>query len=209
MIASLPGPPTIDSMTCSDHSSPHSDPALPACFELVRSWLAATDADALFRRLVDGVDWQHSGYLFGRPMPRLTAWFGSSSYSYSNTAHPPLPWPAELDALRSQLEQSTGARYNSCLANLYRHGRDSVGWHADDEPPLGDRPTIASLSLGATRDFNIKPRDGGGLVRLPLRHGDLLVMRDESQLDWRHSLPKRQKLTASRVNLTFRWFDTA
>lgn len=158
---------------------------------------------------MDQVAWEHPGYLFGHPVPRLTAWFGSSSYGYGHTTHVPLRWPPELDALRSRLERSTASRYNSCLAKLYRHGQDSVGWHADDETPLGERPTIASVSLGATRDFSLKRKDGSGLVQIPLRHGDLLVMREESQLDWRHSLPKRPKVKASRLNLTFRWFDTA
>ena len=83
-----------------------------------------------------------------------------------------------------------------------------MGWHADDEAPLGARPTIASVSLGVTRDFNIKRRTVAASSHSVSGNGDLLVMRHESQLSWLHCLPKRPKVTARRVNLTFRWFDS-
>lgn len=181
---------------------------LPDCFELIPSWMASGDADLLLQQLTGQAPWEHPGMFRGHPIPRLTAWFGDGVYTYSTTTYQPMPWLPELDDLRTRVEEATGARYNSCLANLYRHGRDSVGWHADDEAPLGERPTIASVSLGVTRDFNIKRKDRSGLVTIPLGHGDLLVMRNESQLSWLHCLPKRPKVTARRVNLTFRWFDS-
>lgn len=183
---------------------------LPPCFELVRSWLSPSRADLLLGQLRKQVDWEQPPSFRGHPVPRLTAWYGGSAYSYSATTHQPKAWVPELDELRGELEDATGARFNSCLANLYRNGLDSVAWHADDEAPLGERPTIASVSLGATRDFNIKRRDrGSGLATVPLGHGDLVVMRDESQLDWLHCVPKRPKVTDLRVNLTFRWFGPA
>lgn len=96
------------------------------------------------------------------------------------------------------------------LINLYRDGKDSVAWHADDEPELGDAPVIASLSLGATRDFQMRHRNAGcnGLpvLKLPLASGSLLIMRGPTQKYWLHQVPKRLGRSAPgpRINLTFR-----
>jgi hypothetical protein len=52
--------------------------------------------------------------------------------------------------------------FNSCLLNLYRSGRDAIGWHSDDEALFGLRPVIASVSLGERagmrRDFFLRRR---------------------------------------------------
>jgi alkylated DNA repair dioxygenase AlkB len=105
------------------------------------------------------------------------------------------------------VEQATAHRFNSVLLNLYRNGRDSMGWHADDEPELGPAPAIASVSLGALRRFRLRPR--AGLVHAPLSldlpHGSLLLMRGPTQQHWQHALPKTARPVGPRLNLTFRW----
>ena len=184
---------------------------LPAGFELVAGWVPGAEAAELFTHLREVVPWEHKRVLvFGKehPVPRLTCWFGPSAYSYSgstNEAHPITSIPA-LEDLRQHLESFTGASFNSLLANYYRDGRDSMGWHSDDEVELGPSPTIASVSLGAARDFHLRPRGGGPVVRARLGGGDLLVMSGRSQMDWQHSLPKRAA-SEPRINLTYRLFD--
>jgi alkylated DNA repair dioxygenase AlkB len=37
-----------------------------------------------------------------------------------------------------------------------------------------------------------------------LEHGSLLIMKDATQTNWLHSLPKSKKITQPRINLTFR-----
>lgn len=151
---------------------------------------------------------QQSARMYGREVatPRLTAWFGDAAYVYSGTVNPPHAWLPELEDLRARLEAETGARYNSCLANQYRDGRDGVSWHSDDEAELGLQPVIASLSLGSTRDFRLRHQDSREVTTIALSHGDLLVMRDDSQEAWRHSIPKRAH-AGPRINLTFRWYE--
>ena len=107
--------------------------------------------------------------------------------------------------LRERIERATGARYNSVLANLYRDGNDSNGWHADDEASLGPQPTIASLSLGATRRFLLRHRADGTTVELALEHGSLVVMAGLSQKCWKHTIPKERRVREPRINLTFRY----
>lgn len=119
----------------------------------------------------------------------------------------PQHWLSELDELRKLLEGRLGLRFNSVLANLYRDGHDSMGWHSDNEPELGDEPAIASISLGAERDFLIRNCDRRAAAEkhvIPLTHGSLLLMQGKSQQDWQHALPKRRKVLAPRINLTFR-----
>lgn len=166
----------------------------------------------LFTLLNDTLAWrQESITLFGRRMlqPRLLAWYGDPQavYRYSGQRHEPLPWSAVLGELRTRVEAITGARFNSVLANLYRDHRDSMGLHADDEPELGERPVIASLSLGEERIFRLKHRQRRDLkpVRIPLTDGSLLVMAGDTQRHWKHEVPKQSRPCGPRINLTFRW----
>ncbi len=180
----------------------------PACVAHTPGWLDPTEADELFAVLTTGIPWEQKTIrMYGREVavPRLTAWFGDAAYTYSGTENVPRAWLPELEALRVRLEDETGAQFNSCLANVYRSGRDGVGWHSDDEPELGAQPTIASVSLGDTRDFKLRHQTSREVSTIPLGHGDLLVMRDESQSSFRHSIPKRAH-AGTRINLTFRYY---
>ena len=117
----------------------------------------------------------------------------------------PHPWLPELLPLRERLQRELGQPFNSVLANRYRDGRDAMGWHSDDEPELGPRPVIASLSLGGTRRFVFRHRhDPAKKFALELPHGSLLVMAGDTQANWRHALPRTTRAVPPRLNLTFR-----
>lgn len=174
---------------------------------LIEDMLTVADADRAFAGLIDNVDWhQEKASLFGRkiPLPRLTAWYGEHGYSYSGIDHEPAQLTPDLLALQTTIERLTSARFNSVLINLYRDGRDSMGWHSDDEASLGSEPEIASLSLGATRRFHLKHRTGDERLSLDLAHGSCLIMRGRCQAAWRHQVPKTKKPVGARINLTFR-----
>ncbi len=177
--------------------------ATPGCVTHTRGWIGPAEADTLFTTLSRGIPWEQKPAAFGTMTPRLTAWFGSEPYTYSGIRNAANPWLPELDVLRRRLETETGAEYDSCLANLYRNGQDSVSWHADDEPELGHNPTIASISLGGVRDFKLRHNQTRAVSNFALGHGDLLLMQGESQSAYRHSVPKRARAEA-RINLTFR-----
>ena len=120
----------------------------------------------------------------------------------------PLPWMPELEEVRDGVQRTTGRKFNSVLLNYYRDGNDTVGWHADDEPGLGLTPFIASLSLGAERDFVLRRNDDPkAKVTIALTHGSLLVMAGETQGNWQHAIPRRKRVSEPRVNLTFREFE--
>jgi alkylated DNA repair dioxygenase AlkB len=174
-----------------------------------RGFLDAAAADELLRELLQSVPWKQEHLrLYGReiPFPRLTAWCGDPGavYTYSGIVNEPRAWTAGLARLRDRLHVALGVRFNSALLNLYRTGSDSMGWHADDEHELGERPLIASVSLGATRRFELRPLRKGDSRGLALEHGSLLVMSGDTQRCWKHQVPKEPTVRASRVNVTFR-----
>ena len=149
--------------------------------------------------------------LFGRRVaqPRLSLWMGDADavYRYSGRTFEPRPWNEPVARLRDRVERTVGRPFNSVLINLYRHGGDSMGYHADDEPELGPEPVIASVSVGAARRFVLRPRKEKGSTgarELLLTSGSLLVMREGVQRAWVHGVPRDRSVTAARLNLTFR-----
>lgn len=177
---------------------------------LLHPWvLGDDDAGGVFSRLMQEVAWESRTItVFGKrhPEPRLSAWYGDDGarYSYSGIDLEPSAWTPTLTRLRALCEQVSGASYNSVLCNLYRDGNDKMGWHSDDEPALGAEPTIASLSVGATRRFRLRHRGTREVVECALDTGSLLVMSGLSQKCWMHEVPRQKKIVEPRINLTFR-----
>jgi alkylated DNA repair dioxygenase AlkB len=178
---------------------------------LYENFFSEFQSDELFQTLKTEIEWEHQYIkIFGKtnPIPRLTAWYGDpgKSYTYSRILHHPKPWTAALLDIKKQVESLAEVKFNSVLLNLYRHGRDSVDWHSDDEPELGKNPIIASVSLGATRDFWLKHRSNPDLpvIRVGLAHGSVLLMKGSTQAHWLHKVPKTRRPVGDRVNLTFR-----
>ncbi len=172
-------------------------------------FFTAGESARIFEQLKAQIRWRQDVMRFGRRevrQPRLTAWYGDDgkTYVYSGINNHPLPWTALLLALKAKAEEFAESAFNSVLLNYYRDGGDSVGWHADNEPELGGRPVIASLSFGATRTFELRRRTTGNVAKLPLTSGSILVMRGTTQHDWVHRVPKEPG-SASRINLTFRF----
>lgn len=173
-------------------------------------WIEPARADSLFTTLQREVAWEARALtMFGRVIeqPRRIAFQGDDGvvYRYSNDDYHAAPWHPAVAALRDRLEDDYGTPFNSVLLNLYRDGRDGMGWHADDEPELGDRPMIASISLGAVRRFVLRSRAGPARkIDLALAPGSLLLMAGDLQQRWQHQVPKTARPVGPRINLTFR-----
>lgn len=173
-------------------------------------FFSRADADRLLDELVETTEWrQDSMKMFGelKPLPRLTAWYGDpgARYVYSGIVNEPLPWTAALAEVKDAVEAAAGVPFNGVLLNRYRTGRDSMGWHADDEPEFGGNPVIASVSFGGARNFQLKHKRRNELkASVELTHGSLLIMRGGTQANWLHQVPKTSKPVGERLNLTFR-----
>jgi len=178
------------------------------CLEYHPGFLQKQLADRYLQHLWDELKWvQKEIVIFGRRrlQPRLIAWYGDSSanYGYSGLSLTPLSWHPGLLEIRRQVEEFTSAGFNSVLANAYRDGNDSMGWHRDDERELGPMPLIASVSLGEERRFLVR-ENGKRSSGMTLGHGSLLIMKGSFQRRFSHSLPKTRRNIGLRINLTYR-----
>ena len=161
----------------------------------------------VFARLLAETDWrEETVVVYGKRhlQPRLSAWYGEKAYAYSGLRLQPTPFTPLLMILRDAVEAATGHAFNSVLLNYYRNERDSMGLHSDDEPELGPRPAIASLSFGEARTFLLKHKHTRQTVRVPLTDGSLLLMAGDTQQYWLHGINKMTKSLQGRINLTFR-----
>lgn len=167
-------------------------------------------ADTLFEKLKAEIPWQQDDItVFGKtyPQPRLTALYGNEGkpYSYSNIVMQPHPWNALLQFIKSEIEEIVEENFTTVLLNYYRDGKDSNGWHADNEKELGRNPVIASVSFGAERSFHLQHNTiKEQKLKINLEHGSLLIMKGTTQHFWKHQIPKTAKPIGPRINLTFR-----
>ncbi len=167
-------------------------------------------ADHYFQTLLKETSWQQDHIkIFGKtyPQPRLTALYGEAGkpYSYSNITMHPLPFTKTLEDIKKRAETVSAKQFTSVLLNLYRDGKDSNGWHSDDEKELGIDPMIASVSFGEARSFHFRHKKGKRpKQKLLLEHGSLLLMKGTTQHHWQHQIPKTARKVGPRINLTFR-----
>lgn len=168
------------------------------------------ESEDFLRQLQQEVGWKHEKIrLFGRDVlqPRLTAWYGDAgkAYSYSGITMQPGAWTPALLEIKQRVEATAQVTFNSALLNLYRNGKDSVGWHRDNEKELGKNPVIGSVSFGATRQFQLRNhKEKTRIIRVELSSGSFLLMRGETQHFWEHRIPKTTRTTGPRINITFR-----
>lgn len=166
---------------------------------LYRGWLALERANALLATIHATTAWTaERRKMYDRfiDVPREQAWFGDDRER---------PFTRALAALRAELEAFAATRFSYVLLNRYRDGADSVAWHNDREVAGLPRPVIASLTLGATRAFDLRAKaDRSRVVSVDLDHGDLIVMRGAAQARFEHRIAKDRRVTGERINLTFR-----
>ena len=181
-----------------------------ASIEYYPNFFEVLQSEQLFTKLLNEIPWQLDNItIFGKthPQPRLTALFGNEGkpYSYSNIVMQPHPWNPILMFIKTEIETICDENFTTVLLNLYRDGRDSNGWHADNEKELGRNPVIASVSFGAERSFHLKHNSiPDAKQKITLENGSLLIMKGETQHFWKHQIPKTTKPIGSRINLTFR-----
>lgn len=178
---------------------------------IYQNFFEELESDRFFQELRSSINWRQDQIkIFGREVnqPRLTAWYADEgkSYKYSSITMHPDAWTPILLSIKDRIEQVLELNFNSVLLNLYRHGKDYVSWHSDDEPELGNNPTIVSVSFGATRRFQLRHKSNKDLdtVEVSLTHGSLLIMKGSTQHFWKHQVPKTSKISSERINLTFR-----
>ena len=179
--------------------------------QYVANAFTAREADRLFQSLLDAIPWRTATLTIAgqkRPLPRLQCWMADQgrSYSYSGLKLTPHPWNSDVLRIKARLEQLCEHSFNSVLLNYYRGGSDSVSWHADDETELGPNPIVASVSLGAQRTLEFKPKFNLTTPKkqIVLGSGSILIMGKTIQNNWLHQIPKISGTIDPRISLTFR-----
>lgn len=185
-----------------------------ASFRLVPNVIPTPKLESLLMQFLTPETPLHSRWfqnqirLFGKTIdePRLIQWMSDEGvyYRYSGSLLKPTAWLPEIEEIRQRLQQRCSDRFNSALINFYRNGNDYMGWHSDNEASLGLTPTVASISLGAVRDFDVRANDRTWQCRFRIPSGWALLMSGQSQKISKHQLPKRTRLAEPRINLTFR-----
>ena len=174
------------------------------------NFFSKEECDIYFKSLLNNLNWKEDTIkVFGKTylQPRLTAFYADNTktYKYSNITMTPNVFDGELLKIKRSIEAKLKIKFTSCLANLYRDGKDSNGWHADNEKELGTNPIIASVSFGSERVFHFKHRFDKALKnKLTLENGSLLLMKGKTQHNWLHQIPKTKNPIGKRINLTFR-----
>jgi alkylated DNA repair dioxygenase AlkB len=183
-----------------------------ADLEIYPEFFSDEESKVIFSSLRVETKWEQGSIVyFGtrHRLPRLTAWYGDpgARYTYSRIANAPHAWTTLLLEIKRKVELMSLSKFNSVLLNFYRSGADSVAWHQDNEPELGESPTIASVSFGATRPFQMRHKSRQDLRRedIMLSNGSLLIMRGSTQKYWEHQIPKTARPIGERINLTFRY----
>lgn len=160
-------------------------------------------SDAVLDTLRNDVPWRaerRTMYDTEVDVPRLLCWYAAGR---------PLPHPvltAARDALTRHYAPELGEPFVTAGMCLYRDGRDSVAWHGDTLGRSAHIDTmVAIVSFGSPRALLLRPRGGGGgSLRFPLGHGDLVVMGGSCQRTWEHAVPKTTRPVGPRVSVQFR-----
>ncbi|WP_030902269.1 alpha-ketoglutarate-dependent dioxygenase AlkB [Streptomyces sp. NRRL F-5126] len=171
-----------------------------AWIDLLPSWL--TGADEVFGTLAADVPWQaERRRMYEREVavPRLLCFYRAGA---------PLPHPAlaeARDALTAHYAGELGEPFTTAGLCFYRDGRDSVAWHGDRVGRGSREDTmVAIVSVGQPRDLVLRPRGGGSARRVPLGHGDLVVMGGSCQRTWEHAILKTARPVGPRISIQFR-----
>ena len=181
--------------------------SLPPGFTYLPAVFDRATSSAHLAALIGELAWEEQRFtIYGRqvPMPRLIAMYGPVGYRYSGVVHPARALTPRLDEIRATVEAASDVAFNSVLANLYRDGRDSVGWHRDSDYDHGGQPAIASVSFGAVRRFQLRAEGGRHRAAIDLESGSVLLMQGDAVDRWWHCVPKTARAVGPRINLTFR-----
>ena len=134
--------------------------------------------------------------MFGKTIvvPRKYTIYGSS-YNFAGVRNPGVEEVPEI--LTPFLQFG-----NSILVNYYDDGSRYIGYHSDDEKGLVG--CVYGFSYGAARKFKFKNKKTKEVTDLVLETNSMLIMKENTQRDYKHALPASKKITDRRISVTVR-----
>ena len=175
-------------------------------------YLPSKFAKDLFNELML-IEYEHSTItMYGKAikLPRVQAWMSDLNVNASlYQKGKALPWSEKMLIAKNGIEELYKFQFNYVLINLYRDGSDYISYHSDGESIGEGKNIIAGISLGATRKFvmrhNSWKANSIAKKEFNMESGSLIMMvGDNTQKYWKHSVPKTTKISSPRINLTFR-----
>jgi len=179
----------------------------------VDSYYTKEEADEIYSYLETLEYEKTSYYMFGNVShsPRKMKWFSDDikkPYVFSRThieGLKPVPFTAKLKEIKEKIEETTGQKFNALLINKYESGEDKISWHSDNDRWCGEKFLVPSLSFGVERKFNMRyKKDKSKKMKIGLKHGSLIIMKEDCQDVLEHSISSEKKVHGVRYNLTFR-----
>ena len=141
---------------------------------------------------------------------RCVAYYGPHPYHYGNTFHDPNPLPNNSyisEIIKHVSSVLPGLKFNSVLLTKFRDGSDFIPPHSDDEECIAHDSTIATISLGATREISFYSVANGGTTPLQLSHGSMYCMTRKSQNLFKHAIPRHDPCSGIRISITLRFIN--
>jgi len=178
---------------------------------LIDTFFSKEESDYYYETFLHQTQWRaYEMTMFDKvvTVPRMISWYGEKEKIGTSDSN--AEWPTELVTIKDKVEQETQLDFNAVLLNLYRNGKDGVGWHSDKENNTGKDPVIASVTFGETRMFRLRHKFRKDIppVEIPLHHGSFLLMGGTTNSFWQHQVPKTARNVLPRINLTFRSVDS-
>ena len=196
---------------------------------MVPSFLPEEEAEEIFQKLLpagDGelhggeIHWNELSHLpTGSKFPRLTAYQSERNANGHLPAYrcaDPQPWHGQYETdewsptiakVKEMIEHKARHSFNWSRILNYRDGRDGMGFHSDKCLDLRHGSFIASLSLGETREYELKPKANVGPAfvaqKITLRHNTLLLLGPKTNQYFVHLVKKGGK-DSPRISITFR-----
>lgn len=112
-------------------------------------------------------------------------------------------WSKEMKSVKKRVEKHIGMNFETCVCIYYPDGNSGVDFHSDPSA-FGDTTIIPSISLGEERDFLLREKSTLKEHKLTLNNGSLVIMGENCQNLYEHSLPINPIYKKGRINLTFR-----
>ncbi len=147
------------------------------------AYLESGEADNLFAQLLE-LQWRKTVWNSGRELPRLTFSYDEAQPNYA------------LERLIGIVQENFKVIVKGVWCNLYRTGEDWTPPHKDNH---GEH--VFTFSFGASRRFVLLRDHDKTKQEFILNHGDLFWFNDETNRNYRHSIPKTKKTVGIRISV--------
>lgn len=148
--------------------------------------------------------------MHGRPVktPRWQQAYGAD-YHYTGRTNTALSVPPLLEPVHAWARQTIDQRLNGLLLNWYDGELGHyIGPHSDSTTNMVFGAPIVTVSLGEQRTFRLTHPKQKVMRNFLADVGTVFIMPYDTNLAWKHSVPKRVRYRGRRISITLRAFES-